>query len=68
VHCEHQDLRYSSIDNIVQVGICNSDVISVGTNSLMYGQSSRYGFDGPEVVGSESALLHLHTNLQSLEI
>jgi len=30
----------------------------------------RYGFDGSwlhEVIGSESALLHLHTNLQSLE-
>jgi len=26
-----------AIDNIVQVGICNSDVISVGTNSFMYG-------------------------------
>jgi len=33
-------LLHLNIDNIVQVEIRNSDIISVGTNSLMYGQSS----------------------------
>jgi len=61
-----------SIDNIVQVGISNSDIISVGTNSLMYGQSSlRFWWTlvtwGYKVTGSESASLYLQTNLQSLE-
>ena len=43
--------------NIVTAGICNSDIISVGTNSFMYGQSL-LRVCWVLFMGSESALLY----------